>query len=243
VTGDRAQRMRAYWDERARLNAAWYVDTTLDYDHPDMAQFFASGERIVDEHYLRAPVHPARTGRAVEIGSGLGRICRALRRHFDEVIGLDISPRMVAQAGELVQDDGITFRVSDGTTLRGVEDASVDLVFTFTVFQHIPDPAIVAGYLAEAGRVLRAGGLLVFQWNNQPNPTWWRLRRAALSTLQRSRLRPETFGRNAPEFLGARIPLPDIRAALGQAGLQLHSVEGQGTLFCWGYAVRLGDPG
>jgi hypothetical protein len=28
--------MRAYWDDAARRNAAWCVDTSLDFHHPDM---------------------------------------------------------------------------------------------------------------------------------------------------------------------------------------------------------------
>lgn len=235
---DRAARMRAYWDERARVNAAWYVDTTLDFEQPDMERFFASGERIVADHYVDGLATPSRHDLAVEIGSGLGRICRALREHFDHVVGIDIAPEMVAQARELVTAEGIEFRVGDGTTLTDVADASVDLVFTFTVFQHIPDPTVVEGYIAEVGRVLRPGGVFAFQWNNEPNAGWWRLRRSVLGWLQRTGRRPEAFGRHAPEFLGCRISTPRIRRALTGAGLELVGMRGDGTLFAWAWAVR-----
>jgi len=230
--------MRAYWDERARLNAAWYVDTTLDFEQPDMARFFASGEKIVHDHYVDGPVHPPHTQLAVEIGSGLGRICRGLRKHFDRVVGVDISEEMVTRARELVDEPGIEFVHGDGVGITGVESASADLVFTFTVFQHIPEPSIVDGYIAEAGRVLRPGGVFIFQWNNESGSLAWRLRRVRLSVLQSTGLRPERYGRHAPEFLGCRIPRDRIETALTRAGLDLVHTMGDGTLFTWGWAVR-----
>jgi SAM-dependent methyltransferase len=230
--------MRAYWDERARLNAAWYVDTTLDFEQPDMDRFFASGEQIVQDHYVEGLALPTKTQLAVEIGSGLGRICRALRKHFDSVVGVDISAEMVSQARKLVDEPGIEFVHGDGVGITGVDTASADLVFTFTVFQHIPDPAIVEGYIADAGRVLRPGGVFVFQWNNESGSFSWRLRRTALSVLQRTGLRPERYGRHAPEFLGCRIARDRIERALHGAGLKLVGTQGDGTLFTWGWAVR-----
>jgi hypothetical protein len=39
------QGMRNFWDEAARTNAVWYVDTSLDFNHPDMESFFSMGRR------------------------------------------------------------------------------------------------------------------------------------------------------------------------------------------------------
>src|SRR4051794_26873835 len=72
------RRMREYWDERARVNAPWYVDTSLSFDEPDMERFFESGREIVSVALESAPVAPPSNGLAVEIGSGLGRMCVAL---------------------------------------------------------------------------------------------------------------------------------------------------------------------
>src|SRR3954465_1282285 len=90
--------MRRYWDERAKENAAWYVDTSLHYDDPDLDQFFATGRKIVDQALTHAPDDWTPAGLAVEIGSGLGRIALALADRFDKVIGVDISPEMIQQA-------------------------------------------------------------------------------------------------------------------------------------------------
>jgi SAM-dependent methyltransferase len=230
--------MRRYWDEGARRNAAWYVDTTVAWDAPDMDRFAAGGEEIVGELVDRAPVAPARREVAVEIGSGLGRVCHALADRFDRVIGVDVSPEMVSRARARVDDPNVTFRVGDGVGLGGIEDRSVDLVLSFTVFQHIPKASIVLRYVAEAGRVLRPGGMFVFQWNNTPGAAAWAVRRTALSWLQRSGLRPERFARHAPEFLGCRVPLPPLERRLRAAGLTLRGTARPGTLFATAWAIR-----
>jgi len=230
--------MRDYWDERARTNAAWYVDTSIDFAEPDMDLFFATGERIVGEALDGAPASPPAYGLAVEIGAGLGRVCRALATRFERVVGVDVSAEMVARARELVPDDRIAFELNDGATLP-VADASADLVVSFTVFQHIPKVAVIRSYVGEAARVLHPGGLFAFQWNNLPGPTRWRVRRAALSALQRTGLRRETHGRNAAEFLGSRVTLSAITAALRDSGLELRGTRGTGTMFAWAWATRI----
>jgi SAM-dependent methyltransferase len=230
--------MRSYWDEGARRNALWYVDTSLDYNEPDLDRFFETGRTIVAEALRDAPVEPPGHDLAVEIGSGLGRVSKALAERFDRVIGVDISSEMLKRAQELVQDRKVEFVLGDGVSLSGVESASADLVLSFTVFQHIPKVAVIRDYLAEAGRVLKPGGVLVFQWNNEPGAFRWRVRRGVLSALQRSGLRPERYARHAPQFLGCRVPVRDLQPGLRRGGLTLKGVRGAGTLYAWAWARR-----
>lgn len=235
--------MRAYWDSRARTNALWYVDTSLAYDEPDLQRFLDTGVSIVRQALDEPPpgVTVPDGGTALEIGCGLGRVLVALRHRFGRVVGVDVSPEMLERARAIVGDDpAVELVLGDGTTLAGVPDESIDVVVSFTVFQHIPDADVVAGYLREAGRVLRPGGLLAFQWNNEPGPRRWALRRRWLALLQRTRLRPERFGRHAEEFLGCRIPLSRLDAGLGRAGLRRTGLRNEGTLWAWAWAVR--DP-
>lgn len=242
MTGRRrsVEGMRGYWDSRARENAIWYVDTSLDYDHPDMDRFLATGRAVLEDALDRAPVTPARTDLAVEIGSGLGRICLALADHFDRVVGVDISSEMIERAQELVDDPDVEFVHGDGSGLAPLPDACADLVMSFTVFQHIPDVKVVEGYVREAARVLRPGGLLAFQWNNQPGHIRWRARRAVVATLRRLRLARDVRQTEAPQFLGSRIPLRHIEAMLRGAGLELAGTRGEGSLFAWAWATRAG---
>jgi SAM-dependent methyltransferase len=231
--------MRTFWDQAARTNAMWYVDTSLDFDSPDIDTFFETGRKIVDEAVAGAP-KPVEGELAVEIGSGLGRVCRALSPRFHRVVGFDISPEMVERARKLVAEANIEFVVGDGATLAPLADASADLVLSFTVFQHIPDVAVIERYIAESGRVLKPGGLFVFQWNNIPGSWRWIATRRARALAQRTGLKPETHGRNAEEFLGSRVPLRRIERALTGAGMRLLSTKGSDTLFAWAWAQREG---
>src|SRR3954468_9875031 len=130
--------MRSYWDEGARRNAVWYVDTSLDYDNPDLQKFLETGRTIVHDALDRAPTTPPGTDLAVEIGCGLGRICKALTERFDRVVGVDISPEMLRRAREHVPEPSVEFMLGDGVSLAGIETGAADLVLSFTVFQHIP---------------------------------------------------------------------------------------------------------
>ncbi len=228
--------MRRYWDERARENAVFYVDTSLAYGAPDMERFWATGRTVVDEALLRAPVQPAGRDLAVEIGAGLGRICVALAEHFDHVIGIDVSPEMVHRARGLVAHPRVRFEVGDGVSLAAVADASADLVLSFTVFQHQTDRSTAARYLAEAGRVLRAGGVVAVQWNNDAHPrryavrAWWLRAKRRLGLLGDERA--------AAPFLGRPLPLPFMTDVLSASGLDPIGTRGEGTLFAWIWAVK-----
>ena len=229
--------MRTYWDERAKENAAWYVDTSLSYDDPDMEQFWQQGARIVEIALDEPPATaPSRHELAVEIGSGLGRNCKALAARFDRVVGVDIAPEMVRRATELVPE--ATFELVDGASLAPVASGTADFVFSFTVFQHIPDVAVIEQYIEEAGRVLRSGGVFAFQWNNEPGHLRWKARRTLLAALQRTGLRREQYARHAPQFLGSKVPVETVKGALARGGLELATTRDLGSLYAWAWAVK-----
>jgi SAM-dependent methyltransferase len=229
--------MRDYWDDRAEQDAAWYVDTSIDYEQRDMDRFWSTGRIMLAEALNRSVPAPTARGQAVEIGCGLGRVCGALSEHFDRVIGLDISARMVGQARDLVRNDRIEFVVGDGVSWQPIPAASTDLVLSFTVFQHIPSVAVIESYLAEAARILRPGGVMVFQWSSQPGAWWWPARRWVLANLQRAGW-GDPFGGSALELSGSRIPVNRMRRALADNGLELEAVRAEGTLFTWAWARK-----
>lgn len=232
-------KMREYWEERARKNPAFYVDTSLDYDNPDMERFLETGRRVVAISLDEPPaMQPSGHGLAVEIGCGMGRICLALSERFRQVIGYDISTEMLARARELVTADNVEFRLTEGSSLPSLPDGSVDLVISFTVFQHIPSVEVIRSYVAEAGRVLGPGGVFVAQWNGTPGALRWRARRVVKSLQQRLG-RGDRYGRDAPQFLGSRVPVEQMRSMMRVAGLDLVATSGDGTLFTFGWARKV----
>jgi len=170
------------WDERARENARFYVNTERQ-DWTD-AEFFQSGERTVAEEILTDMINicqgkdPKRM-RVLEIGCGAGRVTRALAQIFGEVYGVDISGEMVRQARAALADlPGVHIFQNSGKDLAVLGSTRFDFAFSSIVFQHIPSREVIESYVLAVRRRLRRGRLFKFQvqggetLDNPPDDTW-----------------------------------------------------------------------
>ena len=97
---------------------------------------------------------PAPGRRTLDLGCGEGRLSRDLKRLGHDAVGIDVSPTMIAAAQEL--DPKMELHVADAASLP-FADASFDLVLAFMSLQDVED---YRGAIAEATRVLEAGGRL-----------------------------------------------------------------------------------
>jgi SAM-dependent methyltransferase len=97
---------------------------------------------------------PAPGRRTLDVGCGEGTVARALTALGHAVVGLDVSPRLVALARDAVPD--AEFVAGDATALP-FEDGAFDLVLAVNVLMNVED--LDAG-VAEAARVLGPGGRL-----------------------------------------------------------------------------------
>jgi ubiquinone/menaquinone biosynthesis C-methylase UbiE len=97
---------------------------------------------------------PAGIGLVLEIGIGTGVVAKALTGRGRRVVGVDISPLMLASAVERI---GPRVAVGDASRLP-VGDASVDAVIAVMVLHLVDDEAAVA---RAVGRVLKPGGVFV----------------------------------------------------------------------------------
>jgi SAM-dependent methyltransferase len=223
-------RMRRFWDERARENALWFVDSRLEYGNPDEDAFWAAGEDVLDKLHELLGVQVGSTDVVIDVGCGIGRITRALARRAARVVALDISDEMLRRAREANPGlDNVDWVRGDGVSLAGVEDGIANAVISQVVFQHIPDAAITLGYVREMGRVLRPGGWAAFQVSNDPSvhrprtPLGHRL----LALAGRA-----PRGQRDPAWLGSAVDLDDLRAAASDGGLAVEQIRGEGTQFC-----------
>ena len=75
-----------------------------------------------------------------DVGCRFGRSVRGLSEQYFQVIGTDISSQVIDKARELCQEiDNATFYVNEADSLPvEVLPSSIDMVYVFTVFQHIP---------------------------------------------------------------------------------------------------------
>ena len=136
--------VRALFDQYApRFDAAL---AELSYQAPQLLldAVMATGAR----HFARA----------LDLGCGTGLAARAFGRHVDAMHGVDLSPRMIAQAertglyGALDVDDMLAF-------LQRQNDASADLVIAADALVYLAD---LAPLLREVGRVLAAARTVRF---------------------------------------------------------------------------------
>lgn len=158
--------LQRHWEALARHDPLWAILSAPGKERGrwDEAEFFAAGAREVAGVLRRAEELGIRVERraALDFGCGVGRLTQALGDHFQRVTGVDISPTMLAIAARKNRHGArCRYLLNQGTRLP-LGDAEVDLVYTSLVLQHIA-PAPAEAYLLELLRVLRPGGLLVFQ--------------------------------------------------------------------------------
>jgi SAM-dependent methyltransferase len=157
--------MREDWNRRAREDANYYVAFAREKQNDE--EFLATANEIVakfESELMRLPPTPKEGLRALEIGCGPGRLMVPMSKYFGEIHGVDISDEMVALAKrKLARIANAHVHLNSGADLCMFDNCSFDFVYSFTVFQHIPDKELVLNYIREAQRVLKPGGVLACQ--------------------------------------------------------------------------------
>jgi ubiquinone/menaquinone biosynthesis C-methylase UbiE len=111
--------------------------------------------------------------RALDVGTGTGAVARLIGRRWPsaEVIGVDVSPGMIAEARRLGEE---RYDVGDASALP-YDDASFDLV---TLNNMIP-------FFDELARVTAPGGYLAIAYSMGPSTPIWVPQERVLDELQR----------------------------------------------------------
>ncbi len=169
--GDRLDSHRQDWEDLSRLDPLWAILSFRrhKFGRWDEAAFLATGERQVADLLQRCD-HLGRPGAraaVLDFGCGVGRLAPGLAERFDRYVGVDISRGMISRARALHADrPNCAFVTSaDGSVeaVTGAHPAVFDLVVSYYVLQHLPDPALIAGSVEAFLSRLAPDGLLVFQ--------------------------------------------------------------------------------
>jgi SAM-dependent methyltransferase len=249
--------MQRDWNERARRNAFHYIcSERADWD-PE--SFFQSGEQDYAE--LVAPVllklgFEPKGSSMLEVGCGVGRVTRSFAERFASVLALDVSEEMLERGKELNQGHpNITWLHGDGKTFVAVPSQSVDFVFSYLVLQHLPSTDLVLGYVREMLRVLKSGGVYLFQFNgcfaqtmnwkgrfiwalidhsvNPKRGAWARATgRRLASALRLDGLAAGTTWR------GPAVPARQVMEAVWQSGAAVYGVNGWEEPRAWCYGRK-----
>jgi SAM-dependent methyltransferase len=163
-------RIAGHWRELGAEDPLWavYVAPGTQHGGWDVEKFFRTGREEVDGVLAALPQPVPPDGVALDFGCGVGRLSQALARHVGQVIAVDVSPPMIQRARELYSGDHrIDFVLNERPDLAFVADASVDLVYSSLVLQHLSRP-LAAGYLAEFVRILAPDGIAIIQVATRP---------------------------------------------------------------------------
>jgi SAM-dependent methyltransferase len=108
---------------------------------------------------LQAMLPPMSGSKVVDLGCGYGWFSRwAQEQGAEQVLGLDVSQKMLARAKEMTASSAITYGIADLEKLD-LPDAAFDLAYSSLAFHYIVD---LKGLFARIHQALVPGGRLVF---------------------------------------------------------------------------------
>jgi SAM-dependent methyltransferase len=234
-----------FWERHAQRDPLWAIlsDPVKKGRKWDLPEFFETGTReIAVLLYRLAELEiPISLGTALDFGCGVGRLTQALAAHFDQAVGVDISPTMIALAEKLNTHANRVRYVANSRDDLSVFDAdSFDFIYSAIVLQHV-QPATTRRYLADFFRILKKGGVLVFQLPSHARPA--RDRRPSATAMPDDAYRAQVTVQALPQTVLA--PSSEIRAVgsvknissrswsrleHGSIGLGNHWLDGRGEM-------------
>jgi len=110
--------------------------------------------------------HVSANTHVLEIAPGHGRWTAYLAPRAGNITVVDLSPSCIAYCKErFTASTNIGYFVTDGTSLPPSATDAIDFVWSFDAFVHM-DREVIAAYLKEIARVLKAGGMAIIHHSN-----------------------------------------------------------------------------
>lgn len=115
---------------------------------------------------------PPKSRRVLDFGCGIGRLAIALADEAADVLALDLSAGMVAEARRRAGPrSNLRFVESNGRDLAPASEASIDLLIAADSLPYVVRADTIEPFMRDAARVLTAGGdLLIFNWSYRGDP-------------------------------------------------------------------------
>lgn len=163
------------WDELARQDALWAILTHGDKKGGrwDSAEFFNTGKEEILQvfEYLDSLGLSVKREKALDFGCGVGRLTLALADHFGECSGVDLSFEMISLAKKLSPPEAKCQYIHNPKPhLSLFPDGTFDFIYSNITLQHMK-PEYALRYLEEFLRVLKPGGILLFQIPSEKRTT------------------------------------------------------------------------
>lgn len=218
LPGENIASSKKKWNRLAEKNPRYYI-VSRKGEGIEESDFKEIGDRNYRELVEGDALLHERLGsfadkRALNIGCGIGRLEEFFAPHFKEVVGVDIAEKMIERAKErLAHVPNVRFVATDGVSYP-FEDRSFGLVFSYLVFQHMPNKQVVEKNLKEVARVLAPGGIAKIQLRGGHQPYRWQW------------------------FYGPSFTKDEASALAQRAGLKVLKTEGEGNKRFWLWFCR-----
>ena len=201
------------WNKLATENAMYHVVSRKGKEI-DEEQFKHTGllnykEHIEEDELLKSKLGNFSNKKILNIGCGVGRLEEFMSKDFEEVYGVDISEVMVEQSRKRLSDKkNVKFFATDGVSLP-FEDGFFDLIFSYIVFQHMPNKDVVESNFKEISRTLKEDAIAKIQIRGGHQPYKWQW------------------------FYGPVFSYKNIKEVLDRSNLNLIKHEGEHTKRFW----------
>lgn len=164
-------------------------------------------DRPLERSLLRcfAAICTRRSGTVADIGCGPGHVTSHLARHGLDVVGLDLSPRMIEEARK--RSPRLEFRVGSMTALDEADDELSGIVALYSII-HL-EPGARKRAFGEFARVIEPGGLLLISFHV-----------SAAEYPSGSAVHLETWFDQAVDLTGYFLAPDEVVAELEQSGFQ-----------------------
>lgn len=164
--------LKRSWEQFGKEDPLWAIltDDTKKGNRWDPDEFFKTGKINVSWIMRRQDELGivAKKEHALDFGCGVGRLTQALCDHYEMVTGVDISSSMIELAQRYNRFRGrCTYLVNQKPDLSQFQDCSFDAIYSFIVLQHM-ESRYSRNYIKEFMRILKPGGVLVFQMPADP---------------------------------------------------------------------------
>lgn len=217
------------WETWGRIDPYYGVVSHENFRKGRIAEnrddFFATGRDFVADKLARCEqiFGPLPRRRALDFGCGVGRLTLPLAAHFDSVVGLDISPAMLAEAVRNADATGcrnVVFERSDDAL--SAAPGLFSFVNSYIVLQHIPTRRGMPILRQLVNKVEPGGGFSLHLSVHTRGPTWraahWLVHHVPLADRLSAVAKGRPWSEPAMQMNG--YPLQAILVHLAEQGIQ-----------------------
>jgi 2-polyprenyl-3-methyl-5-hydroxy-6-metoxy-1,4-benzoquinol methylase len=141
----------------------WYQELFSNYARRYDSESFTAGT-VGECDFIESEIHRDRTKRILDIGCGTGRHSIELARRGYSVVGVDLSPNMLAAARSKAQAAGVapTFVEGDARAVSFREEFDVVVMLCEGGFALMETDEMNHAILRSAANALRGAGIFIF---------------------------------------------------------------------------------